>query len=103
MTAIISCIEVIYNYKDINAKNNIKDSIFNYYKNVLAFIREYNDEKILIIKNFYANECKVDLYNIDVDIKNSKCILSNYDDDEIKLETIFKLKPYESIILYYNE
>lgn len=120
-------IEVIYNYKEINADNNIKDenSIFNHYKkliklrkdykvisegktipilkddkNVFAFIREYNNEKLLVINNFYGNECTIDLSNIDFDIKSSKCILSNYDDAE--LNNILNLKPYESIVLYNN-
>ncbi|MDA0033817.1 alpha,alpha-phosphotrehalase [Brachyspira hyodysenteriae] len=120
-------IEVIYNYKDINAENNINDenSIFNHYKkliklrkdykvisegktipilkddkNVFAFIREYNNEKLLVINNFYGNECTIDLSNIDFDIKSSKCILSNYDDGT--LNNILNLKPYESIVLYNN-
>lgn len=120
-------IEVIYNYKEINADNNIKDenSIFNHYKkliklrkdykvisegktipilkddkNVFAFIREYNNEKLLVINNFYGNECTIDLSNIDFDIKSSKCILSNYDDAE--LNNTLNLKPYESIVLYNN-
>ena len=120
-------IEVIDNYKDINAENNIKDenSIFNHYKkliklrkdykvisegktipilkddkNVFAFIREYNNEKLLVINNFYGNECTIDLSNIDFDIKKSKCLLSNYDD--AVLDNTLKLRPYESIVLYNN-
>ncbi|QTM07569.1 alpha,alpha-phosphotrehalase [Brachyspira hyodysenteriae] len=120
-------IEVIDNYKDINAENNINDenSIFNHYKkliklrkdykvisegktipilkddkNVFAFIREYNNEKLLVINNFYGNKCTIDLSNIDFDIKKSKCILSNYDDGT--LNNIVNLKPYESIVLYNN-
>ena len=120
-------IEVIDNYKDINAENNIKDenSIFNHYKkliklrkeykvisegktipilkddqNVFAFIREYNNEKLLVINNFYGNECTIDLSNIDFDIKKSKCLLSNY--DEAVLDNTLKLRPYESILLYNN-
>ncbi|MEI0604565.1 alpha,alpha-phosphotrehalase [Brachyspira alvinipulli] len=120
-------IEVIYNYKDINAENNINDgnSIFNHYKkliklrkdykvisegktipilkddkNVFAFIRKYNNEKLLVINNFYGNECTIDLSNIDFDIKNSKCLISNY--DEVVLNNTLKLKPYESIVLYHN-
>ena len=120
-------IEVIDNYKDINAENNIKDenSIFNHYKkliklrkdykvisegktipilkddkNVFAFIREYNNEKLLVINNFYSNECTIDLSNIDFDIKKSKCLLSNY--DEAVLDNTLKLRPYESIVLYNN-
>ncbi|AEM22124.1 trehalose-6-phosphate hydrolase [Brachyspira intermedia PWS/A] len=118
-------IEVISNYKDINAENNINDenSIFNHYKkliklrkdykvisegktipilkddkNVFAFIREYNNEKLLVINNFYGNECTIDLSNIDFDIKKSKCLLSNY--DEAVLDNTLKLRPYESIVLY---
>ena len=119
-------IEIISNYKEINAENNLKDenSIFNHYKkliklrkdykvisegktipilkddkNVLSFIREYNNEKILVINNFYDNECTADLSGIDFDIKTSKILLSNYSDDLI-LDNILKLKPYESVVLY---
>ena len=121
-----SWIEIISNYKEINAENNLKDenSIFNHYKkliklrkdykiisegktipilkddkNVLSFIREYNNEKILVINNFYGNECTADLSGIDFDIKTSKILLSNYSDDLI-LDNILKLKPYESVVLY---
>ena len=119
-------IEIISNYKEINAENNLKDenSIFNHYKkliklrkdykiisegktipilkddkNVLSFIREYNNEKIFVINNFYGNECTADLSGIDFDIKTSKILLSNYSDDLI-LDNILKLKPYESVVLY---
>ncbi|MEI0495544.1 alpha,alpha-phosphotrehalase [Brachyspira intermedia] len=118
-------IEVISNYKDINAENNINDenSIFNHYKkliklrkdykvisegktipilkddkNVFAFMREYNNEKLLVINNFYGNECTINLSNIDFDIKSSKFLLSNY--DKAVLDNILKLKPYESIVLH---
>ena len=121
-------IEVIDNYKDINAENNINDenSIFNHYKkliklrkdykvisegktipilkddqNVFAFIREYNNEKLLVINNFYGNECTINLSNIDFDIKSSKFLLSNY--DEAVLDNTLKLRPYESIVLYNNK
>lgn len=119
-------IEIISNYKEINAENNLKDenSIFNHYKkliklrkdykvisegktipilkddkNVLSFIREYNNEKILVINNFYDNECTADLSGINFDVKTSKILLSNYSDDLI-LDNILKLKPYESVVLY---
>ena len=121
-----SWIEIIANYKEINAENNLKDenSIFNHYKkliklrkdykvisegktipilkddkNVLSFIREYNNEKILVINNFYGNECTADLSGINFDVKTSKILLSNYSDDLI-LDNILKLKPYESVVLY---
>ena len=121
-----SWIEIISNYKEINAENNLKDenSIFNHYKkliklrkdykvisegktipilkddkNVLSFIREYNNEKILVINNFYDNECTADLSGINFDVKTSKILLSNYSDDLI-LDNILKLKPYESVVLY---
>ncbi|MEI0567198.1 alpha,alpha-phosphotrehalase [Brachyspira pulli] len=120
-------IEVIDNYKEINAENNIKNenSIFNHYKkliklrkeykvisegktipilkddqNVFAFTREYNNEKLLVINNFYGNECTIDLSNINFDIKKSKYLLSNY--DEAVLDNTLKLRPYESILLYNN-
>ncbi|WP_020005407.1 alpha,alpha-phosphotrehalase [Brachyspira innocens] len=119
-------IEIISNYKEINAENNLKDenSILNHYKkliklrkdykvisegktipilkddkNVLSFIREYNNEKILVINNFYGNECTANLSGINFDVKTSKILLSNYSDD-LMLDNILKLKPYESVVLY---
>ncbi|MDO6994236.1 alpha,alpha-phosphotrehalase, partial [Brachyspira innocens] len=119
-------IEIISNYKEINSENNLKDenSILNHYKkliklrkdykvisegktipilkddkNVLSFIREYNNEKILVINNFYGNECTANLSGINFDVKTSKILLSNYSDD-LMLDNILKLKPYESVVLY---
>ncbi|MDO7021554.1 alpha,alpha-phosphotrehalase [Brachyspira innocens] len=119
-------IEIISNYKEINSENNLKDenSILNHYKkliklrkdykvisegktipilkddkNVLSFIREYNNEKILVINNFYGNACTANLSGINFDVKTSKILLSNYSDD-LMLDNILKLKPYESVVLY---
>lgn len=105
----------------INAKSNVedKDSVYNYYKNliklrkdynvishgtinpilkgddkILAYIRKYNDEKLLVVCNFFGEETSI---SIDKEYINGKVIISNYDDVLIKDE--IKLRPYESFAI----
>lgn len=111
------------NYKEINVKNNLKaeNSILNYYKrlinlrknseysdvivygkykgfmetdkNVFAYIREYEDKKLLVLANFYGENIKVKLnYTVE------KLLLSNYDLVDISKDEI-SLKPYEVLVI----
>ncbi|MEG0275854.1 MAG: alpha,alpha-phosphotrehalase [Coprobacillus sp.] len=116
-------IEVIYNYKDINVKKSLedKDSIFYYYqkliklrkeykvisegiytpliedhKQVYAFSRDYKDESLIVVNNFYGKECEINIDNLD----KYDILLSNYDDSQAKGKII--LRPYESIVFYKN-
>ena len=116
-------IESIKNYRDINVKNQIddEDSILNYYrklialrkkyrvialgktiplaekdKNIYMFKREFKNEELLVINNFYGNSCEVDL---DFDIEGFECILSNEDMNK-KLDKNLKLEAYDSFVFY---
>ena len=116
-------IESIKNYRDINVKNQIDDeySILNYYrklvalrkkyrvialgktiplaekdKNIYMFKREFKNEELLVINNFYGNSCEVDL---DFDIEGFECILSNEDMNK-KLDKNLRLEAYDSFVFY---
>ena len=111
------------NYKEINVKNNIEDenSIFNHYKkliqirkenevvlygdfellckdhnSIFAYIRELNNEKILVVSNFYGENEKF-ILNEELKYKNCEILLSNYKDSSNNIEKI-NLRPYEAII-----
>lgn len=116
-------IESIKNYRDINVESQIndEDSIFNYYRKLIAlrkeyqvislgktiplaekdksiymFKRELENEELLVINNFYGDSCEIDL---DFDIEGYKCILSNEDINK-KLEKNLKLEAYDSFVFY---
>ena len=109
------------NYKEINVKKALadKDSIFYYYqkliklrkenplfvygkyklildddKEIYAYLREGEEEKLLIILNFFENESlfKIPEY---VDYNEFELLISNYNPINTKL-TKTKLKPFEA-------
>ncbi|AQR94910.1 alpha,alpha-phosphotrehalase [Clostridium saccharoperbutylacetonicum] len=108
------------NYNEINVEDSLKDknSIFYHYKrlislrkeydvvaygtyvpllnennNVFAYKREYLEESLIVINNFYETEVTVVL-EIE-ELESYKCIITNY--EERNLKQIFSLKPFESI------
>lgn len=114
-------IESIKNYKEINVKNQIddEDSIFNYYRKLIALRKEYrvialgktiplaeNDknvymfkrvlenEELLVVTNFYNVECSIEL---DFEIEGYECILSN-NGEKVTLEKNLKLQPYDALV-----
>jgi len=116
-------IKVNDNYKEINAKSQISDnnSVFNYYKKLVAFRRnsEYKDliregsfelidkfnkdifaykrklgeEELTVICNFRPYNVPIEFDDID-EIRRKKILISNYEQNE---KCIF-LRPYESIV-----
>ena len=109
------------NKKEINVEDNINDpdSIYNYYKklievrkkyrvishgsyervlknikNIYAFKRKYENQTILVINNLTKEEIIIDIN----EMQNSKLVISNYGQREIKER--LDLKAYESIVLY---
>lgn len=109
------------NKKEINVEDNINDpdSIYNYYKklieirkkyrvishgsyervlknikNIYAFKRKYENQTVLVINNLTKEEITIDIN----EMQNSKLVISNYGQREIK-ESL-DLKAYESIVLY---
>ncbi len=98
---------VFYHYKkliELRHKENIISEgsfeiILKYNKKIFAYIREYKNEKLLVINNFYGEECNFELPYEKLNLLeyNSKILISNYDNTSKNFEFI-KLRPYESIV-----
>ena len=109
------------NYNEINAKQCLEDenSIFHHYrklinirknndtiiygdytllcpedKNIFAYTRELNKDKILVVCNFYDKEVT---FSFDGDFNHADILLSNYKDSSTLIEKL-SLRPYEAII-----
>ena len=107
-------------YKDINVENDIQGPIFTFYQNLIrlrkempiisegsykpafedsqqvyAFERQYEDEKLLVLNNFYAKEVEIDL---PATYQNGQILISNYEDVEVSKKII--LKPYQTLAIY---
>ena len=113
-------LKVNKNYKFINVEDCLqdKDSIFYHYKklidirkhndtiiygnyklllpedkNVFAYSRELNGDKIVVVCNFYNKEINL---NFKEDFNNVEILLSNYKDSSILMKDV-KLRPHEAI------
>lgn len=109
-------------YKDINVENEIQGPIFIFYqdlirlrkempiisegsykpafedsKQVYAFERQYEDEKLLVLNNFYATEVEIEL---SAAYQNGQILISNYEDVEVSEKIL--LKPYQTLAIYVN-
>lgn len=107
-------------YRTINVKNTLKDpdSIFAFYQKlirmrkempivqegiivplleehekVFAYERKYNDESLICVNNFFAENTEIDL-----DLTGYEVLLGNYPDQ--KPASRMTLRPYETVILY---
>jgi trehalose-6-phosphate hydrolase len=117
-------ISVANNYPEINAEKAFSesDSIFNHYKelialrkqypiivhgdfkmlledhqSVFAYMRNWENETILVVNNFYGEEVTVGF-----DLKtagNVEVLISNYEDSQLTLDEL-TLRPYESVVYY---
>lgn len=118
------------NYKNINVYNALKDkdSVFYHYqkliklrkefdiiaygdykiileenKNIYAYLREYKNEKLLVINNFYGVETEFNLpKELNFNGYKSKILISNYKDSKEEFKNI-KLRPYESIVYHLEK
>lgn len=118
-------ISVASNYKEINVEeaSKNKESISNYYKklieirknedviregeyrlllkddkNVYAYERSLNNEKIISVNNFYPRECTINLEEEIGSYKKFEVLISNYEFDHKDLRKI-NLSPYESFAI----
>ena len=106
----------------INVENEIQGPIFTFYqdlirlrkempiisegsykpafedsKQVYAFERQYEDQKLLVLNNFYGTEVEIDL---SVAYQNGQILISNYEDAEVSDKIL--LKPYQTLAIYVN-
>ena len=109
-------------YSHINVENEIKGPIFTFYQDLIrlrkempiisegsykpafedsqqvyAFERQYEDQKLLVLNNFYATEVEIDL---PLDYQNGQILISNYEDAEVSEKIL--LKPYQTLAIYVN-
>lgn len=109
-------------YKDINVENEIQGPIFIFYQDLIrlrkempiisegsykpafedsqqvyAFERQYKDETLLVLNNFYATEVEIEL---PAPYQNGQILLSNYETTEVSKKII--LKPYQTLAIYVN-
>lgn len=109
-------------YKYINVENEIQGPIFTFYqdlirlrkempiisegsykpafedsKQVYAFERQFEDQKLLVLNNFYAKEVGIDLPAV---YQNGQILISNYEDAEVSEKIL--LKPYQTLAIYVN-
>lgn len=123
-------IPISSNYDKINVKEALedKDSIFYYYKELIslrkqypiishgsflsileehprifAYMREYKDEKLLVINNFYGEKTLFELPE-EMDLKGYKAevLISNYEPSNKNINSI-KLRPYEAIVYHLEK
>ncbi|HGK2319983.1 TPA: alpha,alpha-phosphotrehalase [Streptococcus pneumoniae] len=120
-------------YKYINVENEIQGPIFTFYqdlirlrkempiisegsykpafedsKQVYAFERQFEDQKLLVLNNFYAKEVEIDLpavyQEVEIDLpavyQNGQILISNYEDAEVSEKIL--LKPYQTLAIYVN-
>lgn len=113
------------NFKEINVEESIKDesSIFHHYRklielrkqlpvivygsfkmlaendnDVFAYIREFQDEKLLIVANFTSKE---EEFHYTEHYEEVRILLSNYEDSTLNIDSI-NLRPYETIVYKLN-
>ncbi|MDE5415278.1 alpha,alpha-phosphotrehalase [Alkalihalobacterium chitinilyticum] len=123
-------IDVASNYKEINAEKAVQDenSIFYHYQKLtqlrkeydiitygdyelldrdhdelFVYVRAYNNEKLLVINNFSANEVAYELpSSIEVDSFNSELLISNYN-DSVSIANAVTMRPYESVVYHLTK
>ncbi|MCY6355183.1 alpha,alpha-phosphotrehalase [Clostridium sp. ZS2-4] len=123
-------INLASNYKEVNVENALKDkdSIFYYYQkliklrkefdiitygdyklilkeheDIFAYIREYKNEKLLVISNFYGKETMFQLPEaLNFDEYKSEILISNYKDSSSEFKEV-KLRSYESIVYHLEK
>lgn len=109
-------------YKDINVENEIQGPIFTFYQDLIrlrkempiisegsykpafedsqqvySFERQFEDQKLLVLNNFYATEVEIEL---PAAYQNGQILIANYEDAEVSEKIL--LKPYQTLAIYVN-
>ncbi|ANB60963.1 alpha,alpha-phosphotrehalase [Anoxybacillus amylolyticus] len=123
-------IRVARNYRDINVKQALEDktSVFYHYQrliqlrkqyeiittgdyqllleddpSIFAYVRNGDNEKLLVINNFFAEETTFRLPSeIEVDGYESRVLIANYEEAPKQFQQI-RLRPYESIVYHLTK
>ncbi|PFG12504.1 alpha,alpha-phosphotrehalase [Bacillus sp. es.036] len=123
-------IPVAKNYEDINVEDTLKErnSVFDHYQKLIslrksvdlitygnyellldedpqlfAYIRNGENEKLLVINNFYETEATFELpSHVEVDGYHAEVLISNYEDSPSTFKKV-TLRPYESIAYHLTE
>ena len=67
---------------------------------VYAFVRENDDDKLIIAVNFIRESVNLDLSEAGVeDPSTMKIVHSSYEDTETETAQVDKLRPYEAVII----
>ncbi len=121
-TVDILCLKAGKSYAHINVENEIQGPIFTFYQDLIrlrkevpiisegsykpafedsnqvyAFERQYEDEKLLVLNNFYATEVEMDL---PLAYPKGQILLSNYEDAGVSEKIL--LEPYQTLAIYVN-
>lgn len=124
-------INVASNYKTINAENAVKDknSVFYHYQKLIklrkeydiitygdyqllleehpdlfVYVRNWNDEKLLVINNFYGKETQFAVpTELNIDGHTSDLLISNYADSATDIVSGIQLRPYESVVYHLKK
>ncbi|QNO15511.1 alpha,alpha-phosphotrehalase [Alkalicella caledoniensis] len=127
-TSGIPWIDVNKNYGHINSENALADSssIFYHYKklislrkeldiiaygdyypileqhpSIFAYMREYKNEKLLVINNFYPEESEFNLpEDINLEGYQDELVISNYENTQKTFRGSINLRPYESLVFH---
>ena len=72
-------------------------------ESVFAYVRSNQNEKLLVINNFYRKDTIFTLpKNINIDGLSNSVLISNYE-DSAPLSKELKLRPYESVVYYLKK
>lgn len=123
-------IPVAENYVSINAEEALRDpnSIFSHYQKLISLRKEYEivtagdyelisddhpevfsylrngeNEKLLVVNNFYDNEIVFELPDqLEIGGFDSVVLISNYEDTE-SASSVIRLRPYESVVYHLKK
>lgn len=110
-TAIMDSTSIFYHYQELIRLRKVYDVITNGdyemisedHKSIFAFVRETENEMLLVINNFYGKDTTYALPGkLDIDGLSNCVLLSNYE-DSAPLRKEIQLRPYESIVYHLKK
>lgn len=116
-------ISVASNYQKVNVANELATGkIFKFYKNLIAlrkqydvishgeyrgiqldhdkvyaYVREYEQQKLIVLNHFYDGTTQIDLTHETINWNSARVLHGNYDD--VLLENTIVLRPYETVAI----